>query len=295
MSRPLAICLEDLAPRAPDERYLRCVAVVGRAPGLRLDGAGTVLWRDETGAACELWVSADERLVLYRPESGGRVVVRRASRSLDVPATKPVILLDQDEVEVGGRRLRVHVHGDAPRVYAPEYLRTTTSRGPAKVAAALALGAALGAAGCKNDKPTPALPPELEVREQPPSEAPVPAPPPSEAGTGPSDAGASDEPADVGRAAEPDVVPLPDTAPDIEVRVAPPQVPAPMVDVVEPSVPAAEGDAGASGHAEEPVEGEGPTDATAGVAEDAGRRRDARTRTPPPIEVRDLPPFVEKK
>ncbi|MBN1772478.1 MAG: hypothetical protein JXB32_14510 [Deltaproteobacteria bacterium] len=284
MSRPLAICLEDLTPRSPDERYLRCVAVVGRAPGLRVDDAGSVLWRDEAGAACELWVSADERLVLYRPDSGGRVVVRRAARSLEVPAAKPVILLDQDEVEVGGRRLRVHVHGDAPWVHAPQYLRTTAPRGPAKVAAALALGAALGAAGCKKDEPVRSGPPELEVREQPPAEAPPPEGYPSPA----ADAAAAPGTADAGGAGEPDAVPLPDTSPDIEVRVAPPQVPAPMADVVEPPVPVASDAGGARTEV-------GPAaDAAAEPPDDAGRRRrDART--PPPIEVRDLPPFVEKK
>jgi hypothetical protein len=291
MSRPLAICLEDLQPRASDERYLRCVAVVGRAPGLRVAGGGAVLWRDETDTACELWVSADERLVLYRPEGGGRIVVRRASRSLEVPATKPVILLDQDELEVGGRRLRVHVHGDAPRVHAPEYLRAPSSRVPAKVAAALALGAALGVVDCKKDNPAASGPPELEVREQPPAEEPLPVPRSLDGGSGAGDAEA---------AAEPDVVPLPDAEPEIEVRVAPPQVPAPMADVAEP--PAAEPDAAATGAdgeaaaADVPVAQAVPGDAAAETKDDAdGRKRDARdARTPPPIEVRDLPPFVEK-
>lgn len=292
MSRPLAICLEDLDPRSPGERYLRCVALVGRAPGLRVDGAGTVSWRDDAGAACELWVSADERLVLYRPERGGRVVVRRAARVLEVPATKPVILLDQDEIEVGGRRFRVHVHGDAPRVHPPEYLPAGSPRGPARVAAALALGAALGAAGCKKDEPARAGPPDLEVREQPPAEE---APPPGY-GSQAADVGSSPESADAAATAVPDVVALPKAEPPIEVRVAPPQVPAPWSDVVEPPSSGSEGggpavDAGA-------VAGDAAAgDAGAGEAtDDAGRRRrDART--PPPIEVRDLPPFVnlEKK
>jgi hypothetical protein len=60
-------------------------------------------------------VSADERLILFRRVGGGPVRVRREHRSLDVPEAKPVVLLDQDRIDVGGRSLRVHVHGPATR------------------------------------------------------------------------------------------------------------------------------------------------------------------------------------
>jgi hypothetical protein len=230
MIRPLAICLEDLQAGSSGRRYLRCVAVVGRAPGLRVDGAGAVWWRDETAAACELWVSADGRLVLYRLEGGGPVLVRRGSRSLDAPPSRPVILLDQDELEIGRRCLRVHVHGDAPRVHPPEYLPPARSRATARLAAALALGAALGAADCKKDTPAAGGEREIEVRTAPPKIA---APPEDVAEPDESDASA--ESTDAGTDAERDaVVALPDTVPDIEVRIAPPQVAAPMMDVVEP-------------------------------------------------------------
>ena len=64
MPTPLAICLENLAPRSPAERFLRCVAAVGRRPGLRVGDRGEVLWRSDDRVACERWVSADERLIL---------------------------------------------------------------------------------------------------------------------------------------------------------------------------------------------------------------------------------------
>jgi hypothetical protein len=38
------------------------------------------------------------------------------------PEEKPVVLIDQDRVEVGGRVFRIHVHGLAPRVHAPTAL-----------------------------------------------------------------------------------------------------------------------------------------------------------------------------
>ncbi|MBI5487309.1 MAG: hypothetical protein HY905_08250 [Deltaproteobacteria bacterium] len=296
MSRPIAICLEDLRAGSPERRYLRCTALVGRAPGLRLDGAGVVEWGVEGGAACELWVSADERLILYREEGAGAVMVRRGMRSLEVPSAKPVVLLDQDEVEVGGRRLRVHVHGVASGVRAPEYLRAAAPRGASKVATALALGAALGAADCKKGNPSAQEPPEVEVREQPPSEpAPLPPPAPEDAGTSFGDAGAAPGDAIAPGAGDEgagevaaEVSALLDAAPEIEIRVAPPQVPAPMVEPGEP--PPGGADAGTE-----------PADATAAGAEDAGapeaeagrRARDAQSTPPPEIEVRDMPPYVD--
>ena len=62
-----AICLEDLQARSESERYLRCVALPGRQPGLGIRADGTVLWKADAALACELWVSADERLIAYRP------------------------------------------------------------------------------------------------------------------------------------------------------------------------------------------------------------------------------------
>ncbi len=172
MPKPLAICIEDLAPASEAERYLRCVAVPGRQPGLRLDSQGTVLWQSEEEAV-ELWVSADERLVLYRPEGSAATTVRRGERSLEAPAGKPVIILDQDELEVGARRLRIHVHGEAPEVTAPSpFVPETKTTGPlgrlARAAAAVALGAVV-AVGCgegdvRDNPPRPVSPPKSKVQ-----------------------------------------------------------------------------------------------------------------------------------
>jgi len=169
MPEPIALCIEDLDAVDEDRRYLRCVALTGRQPGLRLDDRGGAHWCSPgEPAACELWVSADQRLILFRPEEDGPVVrVTRGGRGLEVPAGKPVVLIDQDGVEVGGRRLRIHVHGVAPAVSAPDYLvpeRRGSGRLMRAAAAALALGAAVGAGGCKR----------VEVRDTPPSVEPVP-------------------------------------------------------------------------------------------------------------------------
>jgi hypothetical protein len=146
MPQPLAICLEDL-DAAIDERFLRCVAVPGRRPGLRVDAAGAVLWRSDERVACELWVSADDKLILFRPAGAAAVRVTRAGRSLEAPEEKPVVLRAADEVAVGGRRLRVHVHGPSSSVVAPSPLPAAERPGSFRRAAAVvAVGAALGAA-----------------------------------------------------------------------------------------------------------------------------------------------------
>jgi hypothetical protein len=285
MSEPLAICIEDLEPSSPAVRYLRCVAVPGRRPGLRIDRAGAVLWRSDDDVACELCVSGDDKLILYRPEGAAPVVVRREGRWLDVPAGKPVVLLDRDRVEVGPRRLRVHVHGTARTVAAPSFLPVPESRGFGRsVAAAVALGAALGAAGCA---------------KKPADERQVPPVPPPDAGTLPA---APDVPA-----APPglDGGPAIDTTPPVEVRVAPPMV-APSVDLAPPpadagSVDAAPDaavapDAGADPDAASPVETV-PEDVWDGaLADDVRRVRDVprievRNRPPIAVQVDDDPPF----
>ncbi len=160
MPKPIAICLEDLLAPAEGDRYLRCVALPGRQPGLRLDAAGLVLWQEPAAGGCELWVSGDEQLILLRPPGGAAVTVSRGGRSLAVPEGKPVVLLGGDELALGERRLRVHVHGEAPAVHAPAPLEAEPrGRAGKAIAAALALTAALGASDCR--KP-------VEVRDQPP-------------------------------------------------------------------------------------------------------------------------------
>lgn len=280
MPKPLAICIEDTAAIAPSRRYLRCVALSGADPGLRVTADGEVLWRSEAAAAFELWISQDERLILYRYPDGARVVVRRDGRWLEAPAEKPVVLLDQDLVELGERRFRIHIHGAAPVVHEPSWLAEqppqVTRRPLARAAAALALGAALGGAGCKKagdqTKTGPAADAEapIEVRESPP--APPMDPTPPQAGP---DAGTDGAPE---AAVEPaDATSILDQPPDIEVRVSPPKV------AFEPPPPAP--DAGAAVP-------EAPVDAGAAepTAPDAGATPEATIQDARRLEVRIHPP-----
>ena len=175
MVRSLAICIEDLDAQTEASKYLRCVAVPGRQPGLRLDEAGRVLWQADDVLSCELWVSADDRLILYRQESMTPAILRRGGRSLDVPFGKPVVVLDQDLIEIGPRLLRVHIHGEATSVAAPSPLlpRSRLGRRLAQtVAAAAILTTVATTGGCiggdtSTSTPTPA--PTIEVREEVPA------------------------------------------------------------------------------------------------------------------------------
>ncbi len=187
MPEPLAICLEDLDATDPDLRYLRCVALVGRRPGLRVDRRGDVTWCTGDEVGCELWVSADDRLMLFRPAGAVGVLLRRAGRSLDVPEERPVVALHQDSVEVGGRRLRLHVHGRAPSVQAPSPLRRRRAA-TAGLAAAMAL-AVTGFGDCGTEPP-----PEPEPTTQPATEPePEPETPPIEVLFDPPDMVAPEE------------------------------------------------------------------------------------------------------
>jgi len=173
MPKPIALCIEDLDAGSGASKYVRCVALPGREPGLGLDGRGAVLWRSEEPVACELWVSGDDRLILYRLEGAADVTLSRAGRSLDVPSGKPVVLIDQDQIDVGPRCLRLHVHGEAPAVAAPSPL-VPEKKSPgllARVAtAALALGSIVGCGSCEDEQQTPREP--IEVRDSPPKVAP---------------------------------------------------------------------------------------------------------------------------
>jgi TonB family protein len=147
MVRPLFLCLEDLAAVSDDERWLCCVAAVGRAPGLRITHEGRAAWRIDEGVTAELWTSADEQLVLYRLRDAVEIVLRRGERTLRVPTEKPVIVLHGDRIMLAEREHLVHVHGFARTVTAPYWYR------PAQLAtaAAIALSAALGA--CHENPP----------------------------------------------------------------------------------------------------------------------------------------------
>jgi len=216
MPLPRAICIEDLSSGEGD-RFLRCVALPGRQPGLRVSTQGAVLWKSGDDIACELWVSGDDRLILYRPTGAAPVRVERRKRSLDVPFDKPVVLLDQDVVQVGDRVLRVHMHGAATTVRAPSPLPVRKPSTASRVAAVVALGAAV--AGCNKN--------QIEVRDMPPAvQADLDGAPPDPPG---EEAGPPEPPTTSTFAVEPPAEPPAEpheTNEPIEVREAPPDMPA---------------------------------------------------------------------
>ena len=179
---PLEICLEELFhAEEEDERYVRCVALLGGEPGLTLDREGAVQWMVESPEAYGLWVSQDGELVLLRGEGADPVRVERGGRAVDAPIGKPVILKDQDELIVNGRRLRLHVHGETEAIHEPERL-SGTALGRLVRAAAAAATLALGAAAATTAAAQGAIGPiavdrhdVIEVRTRPPS---MPAPKP---------------------------------------------------------------------------------------------------------------------
>ncbi|MFH2009362.1 MAG: hypothetical protein ABI333_22415 [bacterium] len=181
MIGPKEICLEELfhaQEEEEDERYVRCVALPGGEPGLALDREGAVQWMVEEPEHFALWVSADNELVLLRGKGAGPVQVERGGRSLDAPTGMPVILRDQDELVVNGKRLRLHVHGETDAVFSPERLSGSTLRKMFRAAAAaavLALGGgvagtalAQGGDGSIVNGREP-----IEVRRRPPKPAPI--------------------------------------------------------------------------------------------------------------------------
>ena len=270
MPKPLAICLEDLDAHVPGTRYLRCVALPGQEAGLTVDGAGRVLWRSDEAASCEIWVSLDDRLILFRREGGATVVCRRGGRSLEAPAGKPVVLLDQDCVELAGKRLRIHIHGVAPNGTAPSFLPERTAAGGVVRAAAtaVAIGAAIGGAACKKAEQRTENPDAgpVTVQTVPPTTPPLPA---ADAGTG-------------------DIV--------IEVRTAPPAVQ--LIEPVTPSLPSAvAADAGEPDAPAVPPDASASPDAGPATApEESGTTvalaHDAEPADAATIEVRVTPPRI---
>jgi len=119
MDDGIALCIEDMSEATSGVRAMRCVAVRSRQVGLGLSSRGEIVWKSPRPDVCDLCVSVDGLLVLYRPEQGPPVVVTRAGRSLDVPVGKPVLRRSGDHLRMGGRQLRVHVHGHTHEVHAP--------------------------------------------------------------------------------------------------------------------------------------------------------------------------------
>lgn len=177
MPEPLSLCIEDIDLES-DSRYTRCVAVPGRQSGLGLNDKGMVIWKNNQDIACELWVSADNQLVLYRPEGAESLIVRRGDRHLEAPFDKPIIILNQDQVDIGTKHLRVHVHGASTSIFPPSILRKQKRLFAMlnKVLAVLILFAGIFTGGCsnsKNVKQDEKKPEkgkgEIEVRDHPPT------------------------------------------------------------------------------------------------------------------------------
>lgn len=232
--QPMAICIEDMKASSDSTRYLQCVALVGDHAGLRIDPSGEIQWQPERDARLvELCVSYDERLLLYRQLDAAPVLLLREGRSLEVPVEKPVVVLDQDQLSIGDRELRIHIHGEAPAVAPPSWLpmeepSRSTSNLLRATATALALGIAVGAGGCTK---------KIEVRDDPPKIA----PPPTKPDTRPPPKPDTQPPpkADVGPS-KPDASPLKPgatKAPPIEVRPRPPRVAPPRKPPPKPDKP----------------------------------------------------------
>lgn len=151
-SKPIALCLERVASSSAD-RYVRCTAQIGRALGLALGMDGRILWCEQAGIGCELWVSADQRLMAYCLPDTPPTVLYRAGRNFELPKQKPVVLRHQDELELAGTRFRVHVHGIVDRVHAPTIVRNI-----ARAAAAVVLATVMSS--CADD--------EVKVLDNPP-------------------------------------------------------------------------------------------------------------------------------
>jgi hypothetical protein len=164
---PIALCLEDLAAISRSSRYVTCVALKGGQPGLGVNTQGKICWRTSEPLACELWVSADDQLILRRPSGAPAVRVERSGRAVDAPFDKPVVLLDQDVFKTAGRSLRVHVHGFTDAVAAPAPLPERKSVG--RIAASVAIGVA--AVSCS--KMESCSKKVIEVRSAPPEVMPV--------------------------------------------------------------------------------------------------------------------------
>ena len=253
MSRIIALCIEDCRPASEDLRYLRCCALTGLQPGLTLSPEGVVVWKEDGApAAVRLVVSQDEKLVCYREKAAPGVArVHRGGRFVDVEELKPVVLLDGDEITLGERRLRLHVHGFTAASHDPEFYVApgeASHGGVARAAgvAGVAMAGLMAMTGC--DKPPPDKPmekPPIDVRNNPPSplepemEPPMdPVPPPMEVRDQPPVAIPEERLAPPPPPMEPVMEPIMDPVNrPIEMRPMPPVKPMPMRDDRNPVLP----------------------------------------------------------
>jgi hypothetical protein len=151
--QPIELCLEELGPPEVATPFVRCVALPSRGPGLALGHDGAVRWQSAEPLACQFAVTEEGELVMWRPADAPDVLVVRAGRSLRAPLGKPVLLLDEDELELAGRRVRVHVHGITSSVHAP--VRLGLRQQVAAVALSGAVGLGAMALGCRSQDAPP--------------------------------------------------------------------------------------------------------------------------------------------
>jgi hypothetical protein len=126
MAKPLALCLEELKTSGPT--YTGCVALVGDEPGLALDAYGAPLWQRGDRTSCSLWVTDQGRLVIHRQPSAPPAMLERWGRTVEISSDEPLVLVDRDKIVVGGRHLRVHIHGATDDVHPPEALSGGAAR-----------------------------------------------------------------------------------------------------------------------------------------------------------------------
>ncbi len=167
----MSICLEDLECSDTGSRFQSCMAMPSGTAGLSITPGAEVRWKAAREPSAHVGTTEDGRLALF-VDAGFRpaLLLRRGGRVLACPEDRPVVLIDQDELELPGGRWRVHLHGpveDATPAASPFFVRT------AAVLAGLAL-----AAGCAGTRETPTMPEtSSSSSERGPDAPPPPAPP----------------------------------------------------------------------------------------------------------------------
>lgn len=124
MSKAMALSLEIVSGVGSHGEMIQCVALEKGQPGLGLSPSGVVLWQSEEQPAIELSVDENGRLVLQRHESL-RLLIIRGGRPLKVIFETPTVVLDQDEIDLFDRRLRVQLYGPSQTIHAPEVMGAT--------------------------------------------------------------------------------------------------------------------------------------------------------------------------